>query len=105
MKKNTLGDLQTSDVSSVGILDTRELPQKYITLDELVSEVLPLLSRYAPNIIGEIQAFTDLDVKDLKGSMKPLKNPYYKLLKESLRQEGNGNKLTKFATRNLSLRS
>ncbi len=62
MKKNTLGDLQTSDVSSVGILDTRELPQKYITLDELVSEVLPLLSRYAPNIIGEIQAFTDLDV-------------------------------------------
>lgn len=105
MKKNTLGDLQTSDVSSVGILDTRELPQKYITLDELVSEVLPLLSRYAPNIIEEIQAFTDLDVKDLKGSMKPLKNPYYKSLNKSLRLEGNGNKLTKFATRNLSLRS
>ena len=105
MRKHTSENLQRSGASFVGILDTRELPQKFITLEELVSEVLPLLSRYAPNIIGEIQAFTDLDVKDLSGNMKSLRNPYYKSLNKSLRSEGNGNKLTKFATHNLSLRS
>jgi hypothetical protein len=41
----------------------------------------------------------------LSGNMKSLRIPYYKSLSKSLRSEGNGNKLTKFATRNLSLRS
>jgi hypothetical protein len=38
----------------------------------------------------------------LNGSMRSLKTPYYKSPKKYLRSEGNGNKLTRFATRNLS---
>ena len=105
MRKNILEKSQKLGASFAGISDTKDLPQKFITLDELAREVMPLLSRYAPNITVEIQAFTDLDVKDLSGNMKPLRNPYYKSLSKSLKLEGNGNKLTKFATRNLSLRS
>jgi hypothetical protein len=105
MRKNILEKPQRSGASFAGISDTKVLPQNYITLDELAREVMPLLSRYVPNTTVEIQAFTGLDVKDLSGSMRPLRNPYYKSLSKSLRSEGNGNKLTKFAIRNLSLRS
>jgi hypothetical protein len=35
-------------------------PQNYITLDELVKEVMPLLSPYVQNTIVEIPVFTDL---------------------------------------------
>ena len=51
-------------------------PQKYITLDELVREVMPLLSRYAPNTTVEIPVFTEWGASDLKGSMRQLKNYY-----------------------------
>jgi hypothetical protein len=34
--------------------------RKYITLDEVVKEVMPLLSPYAPNTIVEIPVFMDL---------------------------------------------
>jgi len=105
MKKNTSEKLQKLGASFAGISDTKDLPQKFITLDELVSEVLPLLSRSVPNTTVEIQEFMGLDVKDLSGNMKPLRNPYYKSLSKSLKLEGNSNKLIKFATRNLSLRS
>jgi hypothetical protein len=67
---------QDSDASSVGTLDTKEHPQKYITLEELVDETLPLLSRYVLNTTEEILVFTDLDVKDLKRSIRYLKRTY-----------------------------
>jgi len=44
-------------------------PQKYITLDELLKEVMPLLSHYAPNTIEEIPVFTDLVAKPLRSYM------------------------------------
>ena len=54
----------------------KEHPQKYITLDELVREVMPLLSPYVQNTTVEIPVFTDLGVSDLKGNMRQLKNYY-----------------------------
>jgi len=97
MKKNTSENLQKSGASSAGISDTKELPQKFITLGEVAYEASRLLSLSAPSIIEEIQAFMDLDGRDLKGNMKSLRNPYYKSPKKYLRLEGNGNKLTRFA--------
>jgi hypothetical protein len=41
----------------------------------------------------------------LKGNMRSLRNPFYKSQKRSLRSEGNGNKLSRFATRSLSSKS
>ena len=105
MKKNTSENSQRSGASFAGISATRELPQKFITLDEVVSEVLRLLSLSAPNIIEEIQVFMGWDEKDLRGSMRSLRNPFYKSQKRSLRSEGNGNKLSRFATRSLSSKS
>jgi hypothetical protein len=71
-----MGKWRDSDASSAGILDTKELPQKYITLEEVVDEAMRLLYRSVPNIIEEIQVFTDLDVRDLKGNMAYLKRTY-----------------------------
>ena len=71
-----MGKWRGSDVSSAGILGTKELPQKYITLEEVVDEAMLLLSRSAPNIIEEILVFTDLDVRDLKGNMAYLRKTY-----------------------------
>ena len=102
MRKNTLVRSQTSAVSSAGTSGTKVAQQKFITLDEVAYEASRLLLPYAPNITEEIQVFTDLDVKDLSGNMRSLKTPYYKSPKKYLRLEGNGNKLTRFATRDLS---
>jgi hypothetical protein len=41
----------------------------------------------------------------LNGDMKSLRKFYYKSPSKYLRSEGNGNKLTRFATRNLSAKS
>ena len=71
-----MGKWRDSDASSAGISDTKELPQKYITLEEVVDEAMRLLYRSVPNIIEEIQVFTDLDVRDLKGNMAYLKRTY-----------------------------
>jgi hypothetical protein len=71
-----MGKWQGSDASSAGILGTKELPQKYITLEEVVDEAMRLLYRSVPNIIEEIQVFTDLDVKDLNGNMAYLRRTY-----------------------------
>jgi phosphoribosyl-dephospho-CoA transferase len=67
---------QDSDVSSVGILDTKEHQQKYITLEEVVDETMLLLSRYVLNTTEEILVFTDLDAKHLKRSMSYLRRTY-----------------------------
>jgi hypothetical protein len=71
-----MGKWRDSDASSAGISDTKELQQKYITLEEVVDEAMRLLYRSVPNIIEEIQVFTDLDVRDLKGNMAYLKRTY-----------------------------
>jgi hypothetical protein len=102
MRKSTSERSQTSAVSSAGISGTKAHQRKFITLDEVAYEASRLLLPYALSITEEIQAFTDLDVRDLNGDMKCLRTPYYKSPKKYLKSEGNGNKLTRFATRNLS---
>ena len=71
-----MGKLQDSDASSVGILDTKEHQQNYITLEEVVDETMLLLSRYVLNTTEEILVFTDLDAKHLKRSMNYLRRTY-----------------------------
>jgi hypothetical protein len=105
MRKNTLGKSQTLGAFSAGTSGMKAVQRKFITLDEVAFEASRLLLPYALSITEEIQAFTDLDVKDLNGNMKSLRIPYYKSPNKYLRSEGNGNKLTRFATRNLSAKS
>lgn len=71
-----MGKWQDSDASCVGTLDTKEHPQKYITLEEVVDETMLLLSRYVLNTTEEILVFTDLDAKHLKRSMSYLRRTY-----------------------------
>ena len=71
-----MGKLQDSDASSVGISDTKEHPQNYITLEEVVDETMLLLSRYVLNTTEEILVFTDLDEKALRKSMNYPKRTY-----------------------------
>ena len=54
----------------------KTLDAKYITLEELVSEVMPLLSASATNTTLEIPVFTDWGVSDLRQNMALLKNHY-----------------------------
>jgi hypothetical protein len=76
-KKTPTEKLLNWDAHYVGIKALRERQQKSITLEELVSEVLPLLSRSAHTIIGgQIPVFTAWDVVDLKGNMAYLKSSY-----------------------------
>ena len=67
---------QDSDASCAGTSDTKERPQKYITLEEVVDETMLLLSRYVLNTTEEILVFTDLDAKHLKRSMSYLRRTY-----------------------------
>ena len=78
MTRNYSVRRQISDVSFAGISATKGLQRNSITLEELVREVLPLLSHSAPNIIEAIPVFTDWGVRDLKGSMASLRNFYFK---------------------------
>jgi hypothetical protein len=61
-----------------GTLDTKPMivNAKYITLEELVDEVMPLLSDSAMRITSEMPVFMDWDVSDLKQNMALLKNHY-----------------------------
>jgi len=90
MRRHTSDTLQSLGVSSVTTSVTKELPQKFITLEEVAYEASRLLSRSAPSIIEEIQAFTDLDARDLNGNMASLRRPYYKSPTKSYRVEGKG---------------
>lgn len=105
MRKNTSAKSQTSAVFSVGTSGMKALQRKFITLDEVAYEASRLLLPYALSITEEIQVFTDLDVRDLNGAMKSLRKPYYKSPKKYLNSEGNGNKMTRFAIRNLSVKA
>jgi hypothetical protein len=77
MKKKGTEKLLNWDAHYAGIKAMRELPANCITLDELVKEVLPLLSDSAPTTIeGRIPVFMEWGVNDLKGNMGLLKNHY-----------------------------
>jgi len=76
MKKSGTEKLQDLDASSAGILDTKEHPQNYITLEEVVDETMLLLSRYVLNTTEEILVFTDLDEKVLRKSINYPKRTY-----------------------------
>jgi hypothetical protein len=64
--------------SCAGTLDTKPMivGVKYITLEELVDEVMPLLSDSATNTTLEIPVFMDWGVSDLRQNMALLKNHY-----------------------------
>ena len=77
MKKKNTEKLLNWDAHYVGIKAMREHPANCITLDELVKEVLPLLSDSAPTTIeAQIPVFMEWEESDLKGNMALLKNYY-----------------------------
>jgi hypothetical protein len=77
MRKKFSGELLNWDAHYVGIKALKERQQNCITLDELVREVLPLLSPSAPiTIEAQIPVFTAWADVDLKGNMAYLKNHY-----------------------------
>ena len=77
MKKNTTEKLLNWDAHYVGIKATKERQQNSITLDELVREVMPLLSVSAPTTIeAQIPVFMEWEESDLKGNMALLKKHY-----------------------------
>lgn len=77
MKRKDTEKLLNWDAHYVGIKAMRELQRNCITLDELLSEVMPLLSRYAPIITeDQIPVFTEWAGSDLKGNMKSLRRPF-----------------------------
>jgi hypothetical protein len=60
MRKKSIAKSLNWDAHYVGIKATRERQQNCITLEELVSEVLPLLSPFAPiTIEDQIPVFTE----------------------------------------------
>ena len=77
MKKNTTEKLLNWDAHYVGIKAMRELPVNYITLDELLREVMPLLLVSVPTTIeAQIPVFMEWEESDLKGNMALLKKHY-----------------------------
>lgn len=80
MKKNTTEKLLNWDAHYAGIKVMREHPANCITLDELVKEVLPLLSDSAPiTIEAQIPVFTAWVENALKGSiLLRKKNSWYR---------------------------
>ena len=73
-------ELLNWDAHYVGIKATRERQQNCITLDELVKEVMPLLSPYAPTITeAQIPVFTEWVENALNGSILLQKKNYKKL--------------------------
>jgi hypothetical protein len=80
MKKKNTEKLLNWDAHYVGIKATKERQQNCITLDELLNEVMPLLSPYAPiTIEAQIPVFTAWVESALKGSiLLPKKNSWYR---------------------------
>ena len=77
MRKKFTGEPLNWDAHYVGIKAMRERQQNYITLDELVKEVMPLLSVSAPTTIeAQIPVFMEWEESDLKGNMALLKKHY-----------------------------
>ena len=79
MRKKNTEKLLNWDAHYVGIKAMRERQQNYITLDELVSEVMPLLYRYAPiTIEDQIPVFTEWVENALSESILSRKKSYYR---------------------------
>jgi len=80
MKKKNLEKSLNWDAHYVGIKAMKERQQNCITLDELVKEVLPLLSPYAPTTIeAQIPVFMEWVEDALKGSiLLRKKNSWYR---------------------------
>jgi hypothetical protein len=77
LKKKPTEKLLNWDAHYVGISALMELQRNSITLEELVDEVMPLLSPYALSTIEDrIPVFTEWGVSDLKKNMELLKNHY-----------------------------
>jgi len=77
MRKKHLEESLNWDAHYVGIKAIRERQQNCITLEELVDEVMPLLSPYVPTtIVSQIPVFMEWGVSDLNGNMRLLKKPY-----------------------------
>ena len=87
MKKNITENLLNLDASSATTLVTRALPQKSITLEEVVDEAMRLLSRSAPNIIGEIPVFTEWVESNLSAPLKRQKKNSWKWYQPSSRHQ------------------
>lgn len=79
-------DLPDSVASCAGTSATRELPPKYITLEEVVDEAMLLLSHSAPNITEEIPVFTAWVENALKDSILLRKRISYKWYQPSSRK-------------------
>ena len=78
MKKKNIEKLQNLDVRYVGIKALRERQQNCITLEELVDEVMPLLSDSAPiTIEAQIPVFMEWVESALKGSILLRKKNYW----------------------------
>lgn len=70
-KENTMIEWRELAASYANTLDTKPkmLDAKYITLDELVKEVMPLLSGCATHTTLEMPVFTEWVDEALKGSI------------------------------------
>ena len=78
MKRKDTEKLLNWDAHYVGIKAMRELQQNYITLDELLREVMPLLSPYAPTITeAQIPVFTDWVESCLSAPLKSRKKNFW----------------------------
>jgi hypothetical protein len=78
MKKKNTEKLLNWDAHYVGIKALRERQRNSITLEELVDEVMPLLSRYAHTTIADqIPVFTEWVENALKQNMPLQKNTYW----------------------------
>jgi hypothetical protein len=78
-KKNTIEKSLNWDAHYVGIKATRERQQNYITLEELVDEVMPLLYRFAPiTIEDQIPVFTEWVANALKENMGLPRSRYFR---------------------------
>jgi hypothetical protein len=76
-KKKFTEKLLNWDAHYVGIKGTLERQQNCITLDELLNEVMPLLSPFAPITIEmQIPVFTEWVASVLKESTPSPKNNY-----------------------------
>jgi hypothetical protein len=78
-KENTIEKSLNWDAHYVGIKATRERQQNYITLEELVDEVMPLLYRFAPiTIEDQIPVFTEWVANALKENMGSPRSRYFR---------------------------
>jgi hypothetical protein len=78
-KENTIEKSLNWDAHYVGIKATRERQRNYITLEELVDEVMPLLYRFAPiTIEAQIPVFTEWVANALKENMELPRSRYFR---------------------------